>query len=184
MTITKPPFIPNHLEILCVKMYVCLVIITFYHTQNLNTMKKLLLSFSLATFSLLAIATPPKKPTPEIYSYAAREGLKSMYGEVDNLHWVKSKDDMIRANFTIDGDAFSAFFDSEGKHVATTSEKTVAQLPAMIRKTVKARFDEKSIANIVQYESPVENAYFLEVEQDGGKKIYKVNSVGRISLFK
>ncbi len=147
-------------------------------------MKKLLLSFSLATFSLLAIANPPKKPGTEIYTYAVEEGLKSMYGEVDNLHWVKSKDDMIRANFTIDGDAFSAFFDADGKHVATTSEKTVAELPAMIRRMVKARFDETTIANIVQYESPVENAYFLEVEQEGGKKIYKLNSGGRISLWK
>jgi hypothetical protein len=147
-------------------------------------MKKLLLSFSLAAFSLLAMATPPKKPTAEIYSYVAKESLKNLYGEVDNLHWVKSKDDMVRANFTIDGEVFSAFFDSDGKHVATTSEKTVAQLPAMIRKTVKERFDEKTIANIVQYESPVENAYFLEVEQEGDKKIYKLNPGGRISLWK
>jgi hypothetical protein len=147
-------------------------------------MKKLLLSFSLATFSLLAMATPPKKSPTDFYTYVARENLKIMYGEVENLHWVKSKDDMIRANFTIDGDAFSAFFDADGKHVATTIEKTVAELPAIIRKMVKARFDEKSIANIVQYESPVESAYFLEVQEGSGNKIYSVSSAGRISLFK
>lgn len=146
-------------------------------------MKKLLLSFSLAAFSLLAMATPPKKNTPEVHSYAAKEDLKRLYGEVDNLHWVRSKDNMIRANFTIDGDAFSAFFDVDGNHVATTSAKTVAELPAMIRKIVKARFDEKSIANIVQCESPMENAYFLEVDNEKGKKIYRVSLGGTVSIF-
>jgi hypothetical protein len=125
-----------------------------------------------------------EKAPADFFSYEAKESLKNWYGEVDNLHWVKSKDDMIRANFTIDDDVFSAFFDSEGKHVATTSEKTVAQLPAMIRKSVKARFDEKTIANIVQYESHLDNAYFFEVEQEGSKKKYKLNPGGRISFWK
>ncbi|HSK13869.1 MAG TPA: hypothetical protein VK907_11690, partial [Phnomibacter sp.] len=72
----------------------------------------------------------------------------------------------------------------EGRHVATTSEKTVDQLPALVRKTVKTKFQGKEVTNMVQYTTDSEDAYFVEVVDHGKTKIFRVGSNGSASRFK
>ncbi len=147
-------------------------------------MKKLIFSFCLAAVGLLAYAEPPKKNNSDrLYIYAANESLKVMYGKVQDLTWSKAKDGLIRADFTIDGEKHSAFFEGEGRHVATTTEVSVEQLPAAVRKTVKAKIKDASMLGLIQYISETETAYYLEVSDGEKKTIYKVSGSGLATKF-
>jgi hypothetical protein len=157
---------------------------SFTH-KNLNIMKKLFLSLSLAAVTLLAVANPPKNKDKEkmLYTYAANQTLQQRYGSVEDLKWSKAKDNLIRADFIIDGETFSSFFNQQGDFVATTTERTLTQLPAMVRKIVKTKFDGKEITNMVQYHSDTEIAYYVEVIDRGKTKVFKITSAGGISRF-
>jgi hypothetical protein len=146
-------------------------------------MKKFFLSASFAALTLIAVANPPKTKSGELYTYPASQTLQLLYGEVENLKWSKSKDDLLRADFFIDGEAFSSFFDQKGNFVATTSNKNMEELPAMVRKGIKGKLEGKEIGSIIHYSSDSENAYFVECQEKGKKKVFKVTSNGSISRF-
>jgi len=148
-------------------------------------MKKLLLTMSLAVVTLLVFANPPKKNNKkQSFSYAAAQELSKMYGEVENLRWSESKENLIRADFQIDGQNFSTFFDRSGGFVATTHEVSFEQLPAMARKPLKVKFQGVEFSKMVHYQSNDTESFFVEVVEEGVTSIYKVTSEGSISLFK
>lgn len=140
---------------------------------------------SLGIASLLVFATPPGKTNKkQTYSYLAAQELIQRYGEVENLKWSESKDNLIRADFQIDGQNFSTFFYRDGNFVATTHEVTFDQLPAMARKPLKAKFPGVEFSKMVHYQSNESASYFVEVVQEGETTIYKVTDEGQISRFK
>lgn len=148
-------------------------------------MKKLFLSIAMASVSLLVLANPPKKNNDRgKYPYAADQTLYKMYGKVENLKWSQAREEMHRADFQIDGENFSTFFDAEGNFVATTHEISLEQLPAAARKALKAKFTAKNIGKIVHYQSNESSSYFAEILDEGGAVIYTVGSEGGISRFK
>lgn len=148
-------------------------------------MKKLFLSIALASVSLFALANAPKKKDRKSgYPYAASQSLYQMYGNVENLKWSQAKDEMYRADFQIDGENFSTFFDVNGNFVATTHEISLEQLPATARKALKAKFPVKEIGKIVHYQSNESASYYAEILEEGGATIYSVGSGGEISRFK
>lgn len=148
-------------------------------------MKKLFLTMSLAAASLLVFANPPKKENKKgNYSYAASQSLMQMYGNVENLRWSDSKDELLRADFQIDGENFATFFQRDGNFVATTHQISFEQLPAIARKPLKAKFQGVEFSKIVHYQSNETASYFVEVVEEGETSIYKVTTEGRISRFK
>jgi hypothetical protein len=160
-------------------------LITFFHTQTFIKMKKLFLTLSFAAFGLLVMANPPKKNGKKgNFPYAPNQTLVHMYGEVENLRWTKSLDDLVRADFQIDGENFSTFFERDGKFVATTHEISLEQLPAIARKSLKAKMPGKDYTKIVHYQSNESATYFVEVAEQDGTAIYKLSSEGDISRFK
>lgn len=147
-------------------------------------MKKLVLTTCVAVVSLLAFAKPPKKDNSKgLYTYAANQSLKTMYGKVDNLTWSQTKNHMLRANFTQEGEALSVFFDENGNYVATTSEISIEQVPSAARKAIKSKSEGNEVLGLVQYSSDTEMAYFLELNEGGKHAIYKVSGRGVISKF-
>jgi hypothetical protein len=148
-------------------------------------MKKLFLSICLAAVGLLAFAKPPKKNNSDrLFTYAANENLKIMYGKVQDLSWSKAKDDLLRADFTIEEEKHSAFFSADGRHVATTTEVTIEQMPAAARKAVKSKSEGVKVLGLVQYSSETETAYYLEVSDGSKNTIYKVTGSGLATRFR
>jgi hypothetical protein len=156
------------------------------HTKR-TQMKKLFLSMSMAAVSLLALANAPKnnseKSAKKFFTYTASQTLQGMYGKVEKLQWSKAKDDLLRADFSIDGENFTTFFDLEGQFVATTSVKSIDQLPAVVRKSLKQKFEGKEISSLVQYESASETAYFAEIRENNKTRIFRVGTNGAINRF-
>jgi hypothetical protein len=148
-------------------------------------MKKLFLSICMASASLFVLANSPKKTDKKSNApYEASQSLRQLYGEVENLRWTKAKDDMHRADFQIDGENFTTFFDNDGTFVATTHEISLEQLPALARKALKTKLPGKEFTKIVHYQSNESASYFVEVAEANGTGIYKLGSEGDISRFK
>jgi hypothetical protein len=156
---------------------------TFIHTQNKHKMKKLFLSMSIVAASMLAMATPPKTTGNNVNTYAANESLKKIYGKVGEVSWRKAGDNMLRADFVIDGEKHSAFFEADGGHVATTVETTLDKLPAPARIAVTAKTKGKEMSALVHYTSETESSYFFEINDGKKKSIFKVTQTGSVSRF-
>ena len=88
------------------------------------------------------------------------------------------------ADYVIDGEKFSSFFELDGTFVATTAAVKLQEIPVKIRKNIQAKLGSKEIRNIVHYATETEIAYFVETLEYGKEKVYRVGSNGSISRFK
>jgi hypothetical protein len=148
-------------------------------------MKKLFLSMGIVALSAMAFANPPKKGNSDkLYNYAASQSLYQMYGKVESLSWRLSGDKLFRADYVIDGEKFSSFFDLDGTFVATTAVIKLEEIPAKIRKNIQAKLGSKEIRNILHYATETEITYFVETLEYGKDKVYRVSPNGSISRFK
>lgn len=147
-------------------------------------MKKLVLSLGIMALGFMAIANPPKKTfVPRFNTYLANQSLVSMYGKVDQLEWKLCANDLLRANYVIDGEKFSSFFDQEGNFLATTTFVMLEDMPTNIRKKVKEKFEGHEIKSIVHRSTESEISYFVEVMEQGKTRVYQVKTSGVISRF-
>ena len=141
----------------------------------------------MAAVSLLTLANVPgtanKKNTKNNFTYAAQQSLQQLYGTVENLQWSQVKDNMLRADFSVEGEQITSFFEPDGRFVATTCTKKLEQLPALVRKVVKNKFEGHEIISIVSYTNESDEAYFVEIRDGDKRKVFRINSNGGISRF-
>jgi hypothetical protein len=148
-------------------------------------MKKLFLSMGIVALSAMAFANPPKKSNSDKqYTYAAKQSLYQMYGKVENLTWQQSKEKLVRADYVIDGEKFSSFFELDGSFIATTAAVKLEEIPVKIRKNIQAKLGNGEISNIVHYATETELLYFVQTLEMGKEKVYRVSPNGSISRFK
>ena len=146
-------------------------------------MKKFFLSMSIVAASMLAIADPIENSSEKLTTYAANESLKAIYGKVGVVVWRQAKDNLLRADFTLDGEKHSAFFEADGRHVATTVETSLDRLPTAVHKAITAKTKGKEMIGLVQYTSETETAYFVEILDGKRKSIFKISPTGTVSRF-
>jgi len=151
-------------------------------------MKKIFFSSLFAVISMLAIAgnnNPEAKKTkaPNPANYQCIQGLESLFGKLDNVIWTTSKNDLIRANFSLDGEAYSVFFERDGSYVATTRRITISDIPAPIRVKIKEKFSPEQLETLVHYTSSKDEAYFVEVTTDSKTTIWRISTEGKVEKF-
>jgi hypothetical protein len=145
-------------------------------------MKKLFLSMSIAAFGMLAMANP-KEGSEKINTSSASESLKTIYGYVGPVKWRQAKENLLRADFTVDGQLHSAFFEADGRHVATTIETPIDKVPTAVRKAISSHAKGKELIGLVQYTSDTESVFFVEYKQGKKKSIFKISPTGSVSRF-
>ncbi|MCU0374260.1 MAG: hypothetical protein MUF24_03040 [Chitinophagaceae bacterium] len=151
-------------------------------------MKKIFFSSLFAVISLLAIAgnnnPKAKKNNPSSpANYQCIQGLENLFGKVDNVAWTTTKNDLIRANFSLDGESYSVFFEKDGSYVATTRRITLSNVPAPIRVKIKEKFSPEQLETLVHYTSSKDEAYFVEVTTDSKTTIWRISTEGKVEKF-
>jgi hypothetical protein len=139
-------------------------------------MKKVFFVFALGAASLSLFAFSPA--TKKQGTYKARENFQLEFGSVPNVSWQEGKQSMQMANFTIDNQVVTVFFDKEGELVATTVSMTKSQLPLKLRAALDQQLADIAIDEIFSLESPQENCYYISA--DGGKKVYQGYANGQL----
>lgn len=152
-------------------------------------MKKIFFSSFFAVISLLAIAgnnnpaNKKQKVEASPANYQCIQSLEGLFGKVENLTWTTSKNDLIRANFSLDGESYSVFFERDGKYVATTRRITLSDIPAPIRVKIKEKFSPEQLETLVHYSSSIDEAYFVEITKADKTNIWRISTDGKVEKF-
>ncbi|HSC54006.1 MAG TPA: hypothetical protein VLC98_10310 [Phnomibacter sp.] len=145
-------------------------------------MKTLILAGSLVLASLTSLAGPtPKKASP--LNYRATQNLYAMYGQLDNVEWRPSINNMVRADFEEDGTYYAIFFNEEGEFLAETKKVERNELPAQLRRTSSQKFKDVTVLEMLELTSEAEHLWFFKTVSDGQVKIWKGTQSGGIEQF-
>ena len=140
--------------------------------------------FLAAAFGLASVASLAA-PTSRYITYKAKESFAQQFGAVKNVTWTDARNNMVKAEFQLEDQKVTAFFNEYGDYLATSITVTKNQLPLRIRLAMDNELKGASIDELIQVESANENAYYFKANQ----KIYKAFGTGEIqqvtmSLFK
>lgn len=116
-------------------------------------------------------------------SYVVRQAFYAEFGKVKNVTWQKASNDMLRADFELDKEKVSAFFNEDGDHIATTVQKDIETLPAKLRRAIKDKFGAQEPKELFELISDEESAFFFSVEEGGKTEVYKAYTSGNISKY-
>jgi type II secretory pathway component GspD/PulD (secretin) len=140
--------------------------------------------FLAAAFGLAGIATFAA-PTSRYITYRAKESFAQQFGAVKNVTWTDARNHMVKAEFELDEQKVTAFFNEYGEYLATSITVNKTQLPFRLRLAMDNELKGAPIDELIQVESANENAYYFKANQ----KVYKAYGTGEIqqvsmSLFK
>jgi hypothetical protein len=141
-------------------------------------MKTLLVAAVLALTSLSASAN--KKSAQNKVSINTIKSFEREFGEVADVSWTTSAQNMLRANFTKDDEKMSAFFSQSGDYIATTIERKASDLPAKLRAALNQKIKDGVIIEALEFIDDDEAAYFVKVYNNGTEKLYKGTALGLI----
>ena len=145
-------------------------------------MKTIFLSAALAVSSIFAIASGIKEKS--IASYRTTQNLAKEFGDVENLKWSSAANNMTRADFTVDDQKISAFFDDGGEYVASTKVLTLNDLSRKLQTALNKKLEGATITSVIQMTTAEDACYFIEAETNGVKKVWKGYDSGMVSAYK
>lgn len=142
-------------------------------------MKRIMLA---AAFGLITLASFAKSGTnPITVPYSVKESFNQQFGYQKDISWSYAKNDLIRADFSLEGQLYTAFFNKDGDHLATTLAMDKSDLPIRLRIALDQELKGKSIDELFFVEAPSESAYYFSAKENGSKKVYRAYENGQIS---
>ncbi|MES2777131.1 MAG: hypothetical protein V4722_23345 [Bacteroidota bacterium] len=134
--------------------------------------------------SISASAFSPKNKSIRVTTPKIEQAFFEEFGEQSNVEWTREGSDLVHATFVVGNQTANAYFDNEGKYVCSTSEIQKDNLPMKLLVAANKAFAESTISAILQMNNPDETAYFFQVTDSKGTKVWKGYSNGSIELFK
>jgi len=145
-------------------------------------------TFIIAAASLaLAISASAFAPKNKIIRVATPKIEKAFieeFGDQENVEWTREGNDLIHASFTVDNQLANAYFDNEGNYVCATTEIQKENLPLKLRLAINKEFADANVNAILQMSNPDETAYFFQVTNSKGTRVWKGYANGSIEMFK
>lgn len=139
-----------------------------------------------------------KKLEGKTVSNRAMASFAAQFGNVPGVEWTRS-DFFDEAHYTMKGQKMTAFYDSDGNLVGTTSPKTFNDVPAKGRQEIQSRYKDYKIGPVIFFDDNEANEtdmylygaqfddadnYFVEITKGTSKIILEVNPEGNVSFFK
>ena len=142
-------------------------------------MKRLLLTltviFSLFTFS--SFADTITVTTPVLKSF------NNSFKHATEVNWTVTGG-IYKANFLMNGQYVSAFYDGEGKMVALTRNISSFQLPISLQTEIKNSYDQYWISDLFEVADEQGTTYYVTLENADSKLILKSASTSWITYQK
>ena len=140
-------------------------------------MKRLLLTLTIAFsfFSLSSFAND--NVTPQ-----ALKSFRSSFKNATEVIWSVSNN-YFKANFALNGQNVSAYYDTEGKMVALTRNISTLQLPLVLQTEIREKYDSYWVSDLFEVANDQGTTYYLTVE-NADKKIILKSSGADWSVYK
>ena len=121
-------------------------------------MKRLLvtLTIALSLISLSSFANDEVSPR-------AVKSFNSSFKTAAEVKWTVT-DDYFKADFTLNNQYVSAYYDVEGKMIALTRNITSLQLPIALQADLKKGYDAYWISDVVEVANEAGTSYYITLE--------------------
>ena len=144
-------------------------------------MKKIIVALAVI-FSLTTSAT---------FAYdglsVSRSVLKSFSNEfagARNVSWESLNEGIYKVTFNYEKKNVQAFFDESGNMIATGSEISEEQLPLLVSKSLKSKYDGFKKNEIIEFTMNGETQYLVTVTNGKKGEVLKISNQGEIDLYK
>jgi hypothetical protein len=144
-------------------------------------MKTILLSALLA-ISLTAGASG-KKDEKQVVTYRTSQNFLNEFGQVDNVKWSTAMNNMTKADFLLEDEPVTAYFDENGEFVASTKAITFEELPRALRSSINNKLPGAQILTVFEMSSRQEKSWFIETIFNNERKLWKGNSFGTVTRY-
>jgi hypothetical protein len=141
---------------------------------------------------------PLKKLEGSKVSEQTKANFNAQFGNVPDVHWTRTQN-FDEAVFSNNGKKMNAWFDDLENMVGSTSQVSFTDLPAKGQKTIKSKYKDYMIRNVILFLDNEANAtdmilygeqfddadnYFVELAKDKDHIVVMVNTVGEVTFFK
>jgi hypothetical protein len=133
-------------------------------------MKRLVLTLTIA-LSLISLSSF-KSADDSIAPDAAIKSFKSAFKSATEVSW-SITDDLYKANFSLNGQYVSAFYDAEGQMVALTKNLTSLELPIALQAKLKKNYEGYWISDLIEVAREEGTSYYITLENADSKLILK-----------
>lgn len=143
-------------------------------------MKRLLLTLTVALSltSLSSFAGGDEK-----ISAKALESFKNLFKSATGVNWSVSEN-YYKANFSLNGQNVSAYYDEQGIMMALTRNISPLNLPIALQANLKKNYDEYWISDLFEMANDEGTSYYITLENADTKMILKSTSGSGWSTYK
>lgn len=136
-------------------------------------MKRLVLTLTLA-LSLISLSS---FANDENISPAAIASFNNAFRSATEVNW-SVNDNYFKADFALNGQYVSAFYNEEGKMIAMTRNISSLQLPIALQASLKNKYESYWISGLVEMATDEGTSYYITLENADTKLVLKsgVNS--------
>ncbi len=133
-------------------------------------MKKLIVAAAMIV-SLSAFAKEERKVSPKVLN-----AFNTEFTTAQEVEWTVSSD-YYRADFDMNGQKVSAFYNEDGDLMGITRNISSTQLPVSLQNSLKKNYSNYWISNLFEVAKNNGTSYYVTME-DGDKKIVLNSTAG------
>lgn len=100
-------------------------------------------------------------------SVTVRENFKEDFKGTENVEW-SIKPNFVKASFTFKGKAMDAFYDFNGKKIATSQQVTLNDLPLSARKKIAGKYPNHRVTEAIEFNGQEEESFYVSLENEKG----------------
>jgi hypothetical protein len=131
-------------------------------------MKRLLLTLTIA----LSLVTFSSFKSNDDVAPAALKSFNKSFKTATEVNWSVSEN-YFRANFALDGQYVSAYYNTDGKMVAMTRNISSQQLPLALQAQLKKTSDKYWISDLFEMANDEGTSYYITLEDADTKMVMK-----------
>ena len=140
--------------------------------------------FFAAVFAITAFTASAFVPAGKVQvSYKVSQAFEQEFGQQKDVVWTDAANNMLRADFKMDEETITAFFNEEGKYIATTRDMKPESLPLKLRLAVNEKTAGYTLNTVFEMISAEDHSFYIEATNGEYKKVFRGFSDGSISLY-
>jgi hypothetical protein len=131
-------------------------------------MKRLFFTLAIAaSFVMMSSFTTKDDVNPSVL-----ESFKSSFKSATDVIW-SSNQDIFKAEFVMNGQYISAFYDVTGKMIGVTRNISTVQLPVPLQTSLKNGYENFGVSDLMEYADEGGTSYYVTLENADTKMIMK-----------
>src|SRR5271165_781764 len=157
-------------------------------------MKRIFLTIATAAlFSVTVFAADGGKKANETapnVSYTVQQEFIADFAGAQNVVWTVTKN-VTKADFTIDGEKKTAFYNRAGDFLGTTQVIGYNAIPAKSQKVIAEQYKGYTPVDVIVYQANEEvktdieaTSYFVDLKNSAHEVLVRVTETGSIEFFK